>query len=220
MSELNIELRVSHPPEAVFRALEDPILLWRWFGAPPGGYRLGAQGDDAPGEPYRVDLLDARGQPFAQVGRIVEMMPGQGMVMEMGWEGGPLAGGKPTRASFRLYPHEGGTRVEVVQGPFESREALLAHEGYWEASLKRLARVVAGEAVPTLEEFWYESEGYTEPLGVAAYTVLAGLREAGAPAEAIAQVEEVLYTHLPKLPEETAGILTALLCARVRETPT
>jgi uncharacterized protein YndB with AHSA1/START domain len=217
MNELTLEVRMDQPPAEVFRALTEPILLWRWFGAPPGGYRLAAEGEDSPGEPYRVELVDAKGSPFAQVGRVLEVMPGEGMVLEMGWEGGPLAGSGTTRASIRLHPHEGGTRVEVRQGPFESEEALEGHQRYWEASLGRLARVAAGEAVPCLEEFWYEAEGYTGPLGVAAYTLLAGLREAGAPAEAIAQVEEVLYTHLPRLPEETAGMLAALLCARARD---
>jgi uncharacterized protein YndB with AHSA1/START domain len=217
MSELTVEVRVGPPPGEVFGAIEDSVLLRRWFGAPPGGYRLVAEGDATPGEAFRVQLLDAQGTPFAQVGRVLEVMPGEGLVLEMGWEGGPLAG-ETTRATLKLHAHEGGTRVEVRQGPFQSQEALVAHQGYWEACLGRLARVVAGEAVPCLEEFWDEAEGYTGPLGVAAYAVLAGLREAGAPAEDIARVEELLYTHLPRLSEETAEILSTLVNARVRGT--
>lgn len=60
-----------------------------------------------------------------------------------------------------------------------------------------------------------ESRGYVGPLGAAAYAVLAGLREAGAPPEVVSQVEDVLYTHLTRLREDTAEVLGAVLQSRV-----
>ncbi len=53
-------------------------------------------------------------------------------------------------------------------------------------------------------------------VGLAAYAVLAGMREAGASPEVIAQIEEALYTQLARLPEDTAETLGAVLRARMR----
>jgi hypothetical protein len=162
-----------------------------------------------------VNVLDATGAPLVQTGRILEMHPGRGFEMELFWNGGDF-GYETTRVSFTLHPAEGGTRLEVRQGPISSHAVEDAHRAYWEANVGRLARVVSGEAVPCFEEFWEESGGFVEPLGMAAYTVLAGLREAGASPETLAQLEETLYAHLARLPEDTARVLGAVLRARLQ----
>jgi uncharacterized protein YndB with AHSA1/START domain len=216
MSELAVELWVAQPPEKVFEAFADPFRVRRWYGAPPGCHRTGADGEVAPGESFRVSLIDAKGAPFAQIGSILSVEPGEGLELEMAWEGGDL-GRETTRASIALRPVDDGTRIEVRQGPFSSPEAQEAHRVYWEFALGRLARVASGEAVPCFEEFWEESRGFLGPLGLAAYSVLACMREAGASPEAITQVEETLYTHLARLPQETAEVLGAVLRARLND---
>ncbi|EPX56904.1 putative transcriptional regulator, ArsR family [Cystobacter fuscus DSM 2262] len=215
MSELAMEWWVPQRPDQVFTAFEDPFRQRRWYGAPPGGLRLGEEGESEVGEPFRMNLLDERERPLAQICRVLEVDPGRGLVMELTWEGREDYGRETTRVSFTLHPAEGGTRIEVRQGPFSSREVEQAHRAYWEANMGRLARVVSGEAVPCFEEFWEESSGFVEPLGLATHAVLAGLREAGAAPELVAQVEETLYTHLGRLPEETARVLGAVLRARL-----
>ncbi|RKH60727.1 SRPBCC family protein [Corallococcus aberystwythensis] len=214
MSELKLEWKLPAPPDAVFPAFAQPALIRRWFGAPPGCHRTHAPDPGALGQPYRVGLRDAAGRVFSQVGCIVEVDPGRFLALEMDWEGGPVPPGR-TRAELTFHAGEGGTRLELRQGPFADDAARDAHLAYWEACLGRLERVVAGEAVPCFEEFWEESRGYVGPLAVAAYAVLAGLREAGAAKEAVAQVEDLLYTHLPRLREDTADVLGAVLQSRV-----
>lgn len=216
MSELVMERWVSQSPEQVFKAIEDPFRLRRWYGAPPGGVRLGEEGGEELGEPFRLSLLDAKGRPCAQTGRLLAVYPGQGFMLELAWDGGRY-GRETTRVSLMLHPAEGGTRIEVRQGPFLSSEVQEAHRVYWETNLGRLARLASGEAVPCFEEFWEESSGFVEPLGLATYAVLAGLREAGAAPETLAQVEETLYTHLARLPEEAAQVLGAVLRARLND---
>jgi len=216
MSELLLEVRVAQALDNVFAAFDDPFRLRRWFGAPPGSYRTGGDGTMAPDEPFQVNLVDAQGVPFALVCRILSVVPGEGFEMEMAWKGGSL-GREATRASITLRAIEGGTQIHIRQGPFSSPELLDANWAYWEHCLARLARVASGEAVPCFEEFWEESLGFDEPLGMAAYTVLAGMREAGAPPEVIAQVEDALYTHLTRVADDTTDVLAAVLRARLKE---
>jgi uncharacterized protein YndB with AHSA1/START domain len=216
MSELVMTVRMAQTFEQVSAAFEDPFLMRRWYGAPPGCHRIGGAGSLAPGEAFQVHLIDAEGDPFTQIGRILSVTPGEAFEMEMTWEGGGL-GRETTRAFLTLRSADGGTHLELRQGPFSSPEAQEAHQAFWEACLGRLARVASGEAVPCFEEFWEESHGFFEPLGMAAYTVLAGMREAGAAPEVIAQVEEALYAHLARVPEETAGVLAAVLRGRLKK---
>ncbi|MCY1074026.1 SRPBCC family protein [Archangium lansingense] len=212
---LELEWWVAQSPEQVFAAIEDPFQMRRWYGAPAGGHRLGEEGDVEGGEPFRVNVLDAKGAPLTQTGRILKVHPGRGFEMELAWNGGDF-GYETTRLSFTLQPAEGGTRIEVRQGPISSHAVEDAHRAFWKANVGRLTRVASGEAVPCFEEFWEESSGFVEPLGMAAYTVLAGMREAGAAPELLAQVEETLYSHLSRLPEETAKVLGAVLRARLQ----
>lgn len=216
MSELAMDVWVARPPSAVFEAIKEPVHLRRWYGAPPGAVRLGETGGESVGEPFRVNLLDEHGAPFAQRGRVLEVLPDEGLVLELAWEGGGKLGHEKTRASLMLRAQDEGTRIELRQGPFSSPEAQQAHRAYWETCLGRLVRVASGEAVPCFEECWEESSGFVEPLGMATYTVLAGMREAGASPETLAQLEETLYAHLGRLPEETARVLGAVLRERLR----
>jgi uncharacterized protein YndB with AHSA1/START domain len=217
MNELAMEVWVPKAPEEVFQlAFDDGLRMRRWYGAPPGCFRMGGEIASGPGDTYRVDLLDSEGTPFTQEGRLLEWDEGKGMMFDMRWMGGKMSGEK-TLVTISLRPAEGGTRIEVRQGPFSSPELLEAHRAYWQANLGRLKRVTAGEAVPCFEEFWEESRGFIEPLGIAAYTVLAGLREAGAASEVISQLEETLYAWLPRVPEETAAVLGAVLRARLKD---
>jgi uncharacterized protein YndB with AHSA1/START domain len=218
MSALRLERRVAQTPEQVFEAFDDPFRLRRWYGAPPGGVRLGQEGEGGVGIPVRVNLLDAKGAPLAQTIRLLSVQPGQSIWMELTWEGGDF-GQEPSRVTLTVHPEEGGTRIEVHQEPISSLEAEEAYRAWWEANLERLARVVSGEAVPCFEEFWEESGGYVDPLGQAAHAILAGMREAGAAPETLASLEETLYAHLARLPEETTRVLGAVLRARLTGTP-
>jgi uncharacterized protein YndB with AHSA1/START domain len=220
MSELAMEWRVNRSPKQVFAAIADPFLMRRWYGAPPGGMRLGEEGDERDETLFRVNVLDEQGAPLVQTGRVLEVGTDRGLQLELTWDGGAY-GRETTRVTLILHPADAGdaTRIELRQGPFSSPEIQEAYRAYWEANVGRLLRVVTGEAVPCFEEFWEESSGFVEPLGMAAHAVLAGMREAGAPPETLAQVEETLYTHLARLPEETARVLGAVLRERLKGTP-
>lgn len=216
MSELLMKVRLEQPLDRIFSAFNDSFLLRRWFDAPPGCFRTEGEPAKALGELSRIRMADAQGTPFSQLIRVLSVVPLESLELEMAWEGGALDG-QVTRAVIAFQASEDGTLLELRQGPFSRPEALEAHRAYWEHCFARLARVASGEAVPCFEEFCEESRGFDEPLGFAAYTVLAGMREAGAPAEVIAQVEEALYAHLPRVSDETSGVLAAVLRYRLKE---
>ncbi len=218
MSALTLERRVAQTPEQVFEAFDDPFRFRRWYGAPPGGVRLGQEGEGDVGVPVRLNLLDAKGAPLTQTLRLLSVQPGQSLWMELTWEGGDF-GREPSRATLTVYADEAGTHIVVHQEPLSSPEVKEAYRAWWEANLERLVRVLAGEAVPCFEEFWEESGGYVDPLGQAAHAILAGMREAGAAPETLASLEETLYAHLARLPEETTRVLGAVLRARLTGTP-
>jgi uncharacterized protein YndB with AHSA1/START domain len=220
MSELAMEWRVDRSPKQVFEVIADPFQMRRWYGAPPGGMRLGEEGEEEDETLFRVNVLDEQGAPLVQTCRVLEVGTDRGFQLELTWDGGAY-GRETTRVILLLHTAEAGdgTRIELRQGPFLSPEVQEAHRAYWEANVRRLIRVVSGEAVPCFEEFWEESSGFVDPLGMAAHAILAGLREAGAAPETLAQVEETLYTHLTRLPEETAQVLGAVLRERLKGTP-
>jgi uncharacterized protein YndB with AHSA1/START domain len=215
MSELKMEWWVDRSPHQVYEAFADPFQMRRWYGAPPGGMRLGEEGDEADEAVFRVNVLDAKGARRVQTGRVLQVRTDESFLVQLTWDGGDY-GHETTALSFSLHGDKGGTRIELTQGPFSSPEFQEAHRTYWEANLERLLRVVSGEAVPCFEEFWEESSGYGEPLGVAVHAVLAGMREAGAAPELLTQLEDTLYTHLTRLPEETARVLGAVLRERLK----
>jgi uncharacterized protein YndB with AHSA1/START domain len=214
VSDLVYERDLPHPPEALFAALADPHAARRWYGAPPGCHRTGIAGAFAPGSQYRMDVMGPGGERFSQVGALVGMVPGRQVTVATRWDGGPLAGAQ-TQATMAFAPIPGGTRVTVTEGPLPEADRRDGHRAYWAACLDRLGRLLDGAGASCIEDFETEASAYPDPLGLAAYVVLAGMREAGAPAEAIADVEERLYTHLGALDDETAGLLGSVLRKRL-----
>lgn len=215
MNALSLDVWLPHPPERLAVCFDDAFLLRRWYGAPPGAHRVYSSSPRDSDEDFTLQLVDDHGLTFLQHGRILERTE-ERLVLEMHWSGGELEGAS-SQATLTLHPTDGGTRIRVEQGPFSHPEQREGHRAYWEYCLGRLARVAGGEAVPCFEEFMEESKGFREPLGVAAYTVLAGLRESGMAPEALARLEETLYEHLGRLPPETARVLVAVLRARVTD---
>lgn len=209
-----MEHRLAHPPEAVFAACSEPELARRWWGAPPGYRRVGTAGTLAPGAKFRMDIRGPGGERVVLIGQLRDVVPGRALTMATRWSGGPLDG-RTTTLTLTFEPDGAGTRLALRQGPFDDPRLLEGHRAYWAHTFARLERVLAGEVIPCFEELRDESRAFQDPLGVAAYAVLAGLRGAGAPAEAIAAVEATLYAHLPDLPEETCDLLADVLRARL-----
>lgn len=215
MSELAIDVWLPQTPDEVFACFEDVYGLRRWYGPPPGCLRSGEDLVLVPGEPFRIELIDGEGGSFAQEAQVLAWEPNRGLTIEMRWTGGGLPA-EPSRAVIQMSASKGGTRLEIRQGPLSDRKAVEAMRACWQDNLAKLQRVAAGEAVPCFEEFRDEAKGFVDPLGLAAYAVLAGLRESGAGSEAVDAVEETLYSHLPRLSEELAEILGTVLRERIR----
>lgn len=190
-------------PDDVVRAFTDPFRFRRWYAGPPGAVRVGAEGSlDA----FTIRFVDDAGRPFLQRGRIVELGPAR-IVVESRWTGGGLPRAK-SRAVLTLGRSGKKTHLAV--------RVPKALAPLWRANTGRLARLLAGEAPPCFEELADEAHGFEGVLGAAAWAVLAGMREGGASPRELARVEDALYTHLARAPEETQALLRAVLQSRTR----
>ncbi len=214
MNELVLAHHFAHPLAEVFQACTEPEQARRWWGAPPGYRRVGTTGTLAPGAKFRMDIRGATGERVVLIGQLREVTQDRSLTVATRWSGGPLDG-RTTTVVLTFAAEGAGTRLDLRHGPFDEDRLLEGHRAYWQHAFGRLARVLAGETLPCFEELLEESRAFQDPLGVAAYAVLAGLRAAGAPAETIAQVEATLYTHLAALSAEPYGMLADVLRARL-----
>lgn len=211
---LLLERSFPHPLPRVFAACAEPGEARRWWGAPAGWRRVGAEGELAPGARFRMQVRGPAGERGVLVGTLREITPPVSLAIALRWSGGPLDG-RATVVVLTFRAEEGGTALALRQGPFDDEPTRAAHRAFWEAGLDRLARLLAGEPTPCFEDLLDESRAFRDPLGVAAYAVLAGLRGAGAPGETIDAVERALYAHLPDLPPDAHGMLADVLRARL-----
>ena len=108
MSKIRIVRDYPHPPAKVWRALTDPTLIALWAMRPEGfapevGNRSRFCGKPQPGWRGFVEceVLEVREREY----------------LRYSWIGND--GDRPTYVSYRLEPHEGGTRLTFEHAGFE-----------------------------------------------------------------------------------------------------
>lgn len=129
--DVELEIWIAAPPEAVFPFLTDPARLLRWMGT-------AASIEAAPGGLFRVDL---NGRDVAR-GAYLEVVPPRRVVFTWGWEGG--AHGVPpgaTTVEIDLEPRSGGTALRLrhkgLRG--ENRDRHAQGWGHYTSRLKAAA---------------------------------------------------------------------------------
>ncbi|MDB5101016.1 MAG: activator of hsp90 ATPase 1 family protein [Cyanobacteria bacterium RYN_339] len=212
MTDLSIAFSLPDTPAAAFEALTNPLVLRCWYGAPPGYHRVALGGAFGLGKSLTMTSKNGLGEQVVHTLTVQALGPAEHAVLDLAWDGGPLAN---ATATLSFTADAAGTQVTVHQGPFATEADADAAAAFWRASFGRLARVLAGQTLSPREELANEIKAFHDPLGVAAYGVLVGLREAGAPPEAIASVEDTLYKHLAELPAETGDMIDGLMRARL-----
>lgn len=139
---------LPHPPSSIYRALMDPELLTRWYG--PRGWSVHPESielDARPGGIRRFAMVmdddPQMGAPFH--GRHAAIVPEEMVEIH---EALPGPDGEPSEhlilLRVELVPVDGGTRIELQQGPLPEDVHATA-EGAWESSLDRLRALLDAE---------------------------------------------------------------------------
>jgi uncharacterized protein YndB with AHSA1/START domain len=136
--ELCASLLIAAPREQVFAAFLDPVRLARWWG--PRGFRnTFAECDPRPGGRYRIEMRHAGGNVHVVHGVYEEVSRPCRLVFSFAWEDRP--GDGATRVIARFHEAGTGTRLVIVHVQFTAPEARDAHQGGWNGSLDKLARL-------------------------------------------------------------------------------
>lgn len=148
--KVTVERRFDHPRERVFRAWTEPSELSQWRGS-PGWHVENARGELKPGGfHYHLKVRDK--DPANQVGTegiYTEYSAPDVFVSRERITGDP--GIDPdTHLDLRVEFHDheqGGTLVQISQGPYEPDVASWHGEG-WERELGRLKEFLGHDAAP------------------------------------------------------------------------
>jgi uncharacterized protein YndB with AHSA1/START domain len=130
---------MTAPPQRVFRAVTSEELT-DWWGYGVTRY----SGDIRPGGAWLTEGTDAKGEPFAVHGEVLEVEPPYTLVQTTHhWEPRGLI----TTVTWHFEPITGGTRVLIRHDGFgDAQQSCVDHAAGWEAVLNRLSAHVGGTA--------------------------------------------------------------------------
>jgi uncharacterized protein YndB with AHSA1/START domain len=136
---LRLERLIPSPPELLFALFTEPAQLVKWWAPDGTEARIDAL-DVRPGGRWRTILRGADGWIAASgVYRIVE--PPHRLVLTWAWEDAAGTRGHETDVVVTFEPAPGGTRLVLVQQPFENQQACDNHDRGWSASFDRIAAI-------------------------------------------------------------------------------
>jgi uncharacterized protein YndB with AHSA1/START domain len=131
VAELEKEIWIDAPPEAVYPYLVQPDLATVWMGDE-------SWNDPRPGGVFRLDI---RGNVAS--GEFVELDPPRRVVYTWGWEGeDQIHPPGSTTVEFELEPKDGGTQLRLRHFGLTDRGVELHDEG-WGQFLPELAKAAA-----------------------------------------------------------------------------
>ena len=135
---VRIERVIAAPPERVFDAWLDPVLVARWL-SPTG--RAEAETDPRVGGTFRVVML-GDGIRLEHSGTYLELEPGRRLTFT--WRS-PFTGPNPTQVTIDLAPERDGAATHLTLTHLRLPAVEVAnHRGGWGSILDRLAGVLEG----------------------------------------------------------------------------
>lgn len=143
--------RLDAPPEAVYRAITDPVAVAQWMV--PDGMTSEVHAFEArEGGAFRISLTydnpTNTGKTTAQRdtyhGRFVRLVPNREVVQVMEFESDDPSMLGEMRSTFRLSEVDGGTDLHAIHDDVPPGVSLEANEIGWCMALDKLARYVRG----------------------------------------------------------------------------
>lgn len=131
--EVELQLRIAAPPEAVYPYLIDPERYVRWQG-------VRAELDPRPGGVFKV-WMDADN---VASGSYVELDPPRRVVITWGWEGNPSLPPGASTVEFTLQPDADGTLLSLRHSGLPDGESAAMHEEGWRMFTGRLSIAAQG----------------------------------------------------------------------------
>jgi uncharacterized protein YndB with AHSA1/START domain len=139
--ELQLERRVTAPPESVFAACVDASALAAWWG--PSGFTSTVLAlDPRVGGGYRIAMQPPAGAAFHLRGEFRVVEPPSRLDYTFVWEE-PDPDDRETLVSLSFQAVPEGTLVVLTQGAFATKARYELHRDGWTQTLERLARYVA-----------------------------------------------------------------------------
>lgn len=133
--QLTVELDMSVPPAAVYRAWTEEFDTWF---ASPGLIRMRPQED----EPFYFET-EHEGKRHPHYGRFLTLRHNE--LVEMTWMTGiPGTHGAETVVTVELTPTDAGTHVRLTHSGFHDQAGVKQHQP-WESLLPRLANLLGAD---------------------------------------------------------------------------
>jgi uncharacterized protein YndB with AHSA1/START domain len=140
-SQLHLEKSLAVPNERVFAAFVDPEQLRRWWG--PIGFTVRElQFDAVEGTEYRIAIQPPEGDAFHISGIFRAVEPPHRLSFTFNYEE-PDPDDQETLVRLTFEPTEGGTRVILDQGPFNTATRVDLHRDGWTETFERFERSFA-----------------------------------------------------------------------------
>lgn len=141
---LRLERLLDAPPERIFAAWTDPVVLRRWWAAQPDWTAVAASTDVRVGGRYRLSMQDADGGIRSVAGEYLEVDPPRRLRYTWMWEShsDSAAVGAVTVVTVEFVPDGSGTRVTLEQRGFADESDRDSHDHGWQGCLDNLERRV------------------------------------------------------------------------------
>lgn len=136
MAELLIEIerRMSAPPDEVFDFLTDASRYTRWMGR-------AAELDPRPGGIYRVEFSE----DAVAIGEYVEVVPPSRIVFTFGWTNNAGVPPGSSRVEISLEPDGDGTLLRLHHSGLPDDATVALHTEGWELYLGQLAEIAGSD---------------------------------------------------------------------------
>lgn len=135
---LTLRRRFAAPPEKVYEAFIDPLILVRWFGGSEVATEL-AETDPRPGGRYRIVMHGRDGERHEVGGQYRDVQPGRRLVFTWAWITTPE---RQSLVSVDLRADGTGTLLTLTHEQFFDEAARDRHRVGWSGGLDKLQTLV------------------------------------------------------------------------------